>query len=167
MDINNSFDRHLDPPEDDIEQKYCEYCNEPMELTNRGYMDWDCVNQFCPNKFAIECGTTVIEMANHLAEVEEKLKSTQNSLKYVRNSLAYVEGIRQERENTIETLENVISRMTPSQTNVVSSIVLRDTDYAIKRMEDAIEYCEITSSPDFQRLRMEWLEIKMILNYGK
>lgn len=147
-------------PEDEQEAQFCEDCGQEMEYhqdrLDKKTLDiwWKCTNPFCPNKFDIDYGkeskfgSVVKDMANHLAEVEQELKDLKMKLKSKQRAL------------------DVISRMTPSQTNVVSSIVLRDTDYAIKRMEDAIEYCEITSSPDFQTLRMEWLEIKLILENG-
>lgn len=69
MDINNGYDRWLTtPPDDDApEQEYCEHCSEPMELTDKGYIDWDCVNQFCPEKFEKYAIAVVLDMANHLA----------------------------------------------------------------------------------------------------
>ena len=173
MDINNSYDRHLDPPEDDIEQEDCEECYHPMEYhedrLDKKTVDiwWKCTNPFCPSKFEKYKGGTiavVLDMSNHLVEVEQKLKDTQDSLKYVRNSLAYLEGIRQEREQTIETLEKVIQKSYQSQSNVV----VRDTEYAIKRLTEAFDYHEDDCDPYAMSVfRKEWAEVKKILeSYG-
>lgn len=86
-DINNGFDRHLDPP-DEIDQEYCESCGQPMELTDKGYIDWDCVNQFCPEKFEKYKGGTiavVLDMSNHLAEVEQELADLKVKYQQLKN----------------------------------------------------------------------------------
>jgi hypothetical protein len=90
-DINNGYDRHLDPPDSD-EAIFCEYCGQEMELIpdyeQYAYLKstyYKCMNQFCPEKFDIKCGTTVIEMANHLAEVEQELLDLKIAYKQLLN----------------------------------------------------------------------------------
>ena len=138
-------DSYYDPPEDDVEQEYCEYCNKPMEYhqdrLDKKTLDiwWKCTNEFCPEKWTSEI---VHNMANHLAEVEQELADAKADVKFLRG-----------RVNALE------SQLTPSQ----SDVVVRDTDYAIRRMDDTIEFLEISANPDFQILRKEWLEVKEIL----
>jgi hypothetical protein len=91
MDINNGYDRHLDP-QDEEESRCCEYCGQEMELIpdyeQYEYLKstyYKCMNQFCPSKFDIKCGTTVIEMANHLVEVEQELLDLKIAYKQLLN----------------------------------------------------------------------------------
>lgn len=94
MDINNGYDRHLDPPEDDIEQEDCEFCNQPMEYhedrLDKKTVDiwWKCTNQFCPEKFEKYKGGTiavVLDMSNHLAEVEQELADLKVKYQQLKN----------------------------------------------------------------------------------
>jgi hypothetical protein len=158
-------------PKDEPEQEYCEFCGQPMEYhcdrldkrTKDEY--WKCTNQFCPEKFIHSIDVfpydvkVIMDMAQELVECRQSLKSAQDSLKYVRNRLAYVERVRQEREETIRILELVIENLTPSQSNVV----VRDTTYQTKRMDDTIEFLEIGDHYDLSLIRQEWKEIKKIL----
>jgi hypothetical protein len=153
MDINNGYDRHLDPPDDEIEGQDCEFCNESMEY--RDYGDGDCgfvcKNQFCPEKFDIKCGTTVIGMANRLVEVEQELLDLKLKLKQAKNLEDYH--------------ANQVRELTQSQP------VVRDTNWAIKAMEDAIEFVDGSSTwqeyyENMPALRKEWKEVKKILEQG-
>lgn len=175
MDINNGYDRHLDPPEDEIEQEDCEECYQPMEYhedrLDKKTVDiwWKCTNPFCPSKFEKYKGGTisvVLDMSNHLAEVEQELADTKNSLKYVRSSLSSVQSIRERHERTIEKLEHKIAELTQSQSNVV----VRDTEYAIKMVEDSIDYAYLDcgmSAEGRNTIWVNWAEVKKILeSYG-
>jgi uncharacterized protein HemY len=170
MDINNGYDRHLDPPDSD-EAIFCEYCGQEMEYIVSDASFW-CENQFCPEKWTNEI---VHNMAEHLVEVEQelrdtqlKLKSTQNTLGYVRNTIAQVQMENNAHEVTIETLERLLNeRLTQSQSNVV----VRDTNYQITRMEDSLECLKECSDWDnfyeeFALVEKEWAEVKKILENG-
>ena len=170
--MNLRNDRYYDPP-DEEEAKYCEECNEELEWKPdmvgntpmcSGY--WECTNSYCPEKFEkysdrnMPYQQVVKDMAKYLVEVEEKLKSTQASLRFTRNNLSHQQQIRERREKTIEELEKEIDKaVAQSQPKEV----LRDTDYQIKRMEDAIEFLEIGDKYDMTPVRREWSEVKKIL----
>lgn len=149
---HNNWDKYLDPP-DEIEGQDCEYCGQEMELCTKGYTRFECVNPFCPSKFneAGEFpGSIVCEMSEHLAEVEQELADTKLKLKSKQHAL------------------DVISRITPSTDNVV----VRDTEYQIRRMEDSLECLKECSDWDnfyeeFALVEQEWAEVKKILaSYG-
>ena len=109
-------------PPDEPEAQFCEDCGEEMEyrlydiVATKFIKDgFRCNNPFCPDKFAIECGTTVIEMANHLVEVEQDLKYAKAALKYAEARIVNLTTIRIRREDRIEELENQIEELTRSQ----------------------------------------------------
>ena len=180
--MNLRNDRYYDPP-DEEEAKFCDECGEELEWKPdmvgntpmcSGY--WECTNSYCPEKFEkysdrnMPYQQVVKDMAKYLVEVEEKLKSTQASLRFTRNSLSHQQQIRERREKTIEELEKEIDKaVAQSQPKEV----LRDTDYQIKRMEDAIQEVEKdTIHPDWLQtdvnyLRKEWSEVKKILLQGE
>ena len=163
--------RDWETPPDEEEAKFCDECGEELEWKPdmvgntpmcSGY--WECTNSYCPEKFVrIGGDTIVIDMAKYLVEVEEKLKSTQASLRFTRNNLSHQQQIRERREKTIEELEKEIDKaVAQSQPKEV----LRDTDYQIKRMEDAIEHAYLECDMNGEGYRviwMEWKEAKKIL----
>jgi hypothetical protein len=111
MDINNGYDRHLDPPDSD-EAVFCEFCGQEMEHKEDFSGEYNvCINLYCPIFFVGKAE----DMANHLVEVEQELRDTQSSLKYVRARLSNVQLIRERREKTIEELESQIEKLTQSQ----------------------------------------------------
>ena len=146
MNINNSYDRHLDPPDDDIEQEYCEYCNQELEYhedrLDKKTVDiwWKCTNPFCPEKWTSEI---VHNMADHLVEVEQELHDLY--IKYNAKSAKLL-------------------LLTQSQSNAV----VRDTAYQIGRMEGSLECMKECSDWDnfyeeFALVEKEWNEVKKIL----
>jgi len=126
-------DQHLDPQEYE-EVPDCDECGEEMikspMLPFRGFQhsEWTCENDFCPGKFM----SPYNNMANELVETKLSLSSTQATLKYVRAALAARDYRIGQLEFQVEELEE---GLTPSQL----SEVLRDTEYQIGRMNDALE----------------------------
>jgi len=155
--INNSHDRHLDPPEYE-EVPDCDECGEEMTtlpmLPFRGFQhsEWKCENDFCPGHFDVTTtqGNWGYKVATELVETKLSLSSTQSTLKYVRATLAA-------RDYKIGQLEFQIGCVTRSQL----SEVLRDTEYQIRRMNDAIE--NLPESPEAREVRLEWVEARKIL----
>ena len=155
--INNSYDRHLDPQEYE-EVPDCDECGEEMTklpmLPFRGFQhsEWTCENDFCPGKFdngTVDTGEdmTPYNMANELVATKLSLHSTQATLKYVRAALAA-------RDYRIGQLEFQIARIQLSE-------VLRDTEYQIRRMDDALE--NLPESQEARDVRLEWVEARKIL----
>jgi NAD-dependent DNA ligase len=136
-------------PPDEEEAQYCGSCGTEME--QKRYEDaYFCNNQFCPEKFSESKEFIVKDMAQELVETKDKLQNTIQKLKYTKAQLANV--------------KLHYDRLTRSQSN----IVVRDTEYAVKRMEDALDYheddCDAYAMGVF---RKEWSEIKKILKQGE
>lgn len=151
-------DNYYDPP-DEIEAEYCEHCGKEMEYhqdrLDKKTLDiwWKCTNEFCPEKWTSEI---VHNMANHLAEVEQELADAKCDLEYANARIT----------NLKTRLGRLESQLTPSQ----SDVVVRDTDYAIKMVEDAIEYAylECGMNGDGRRaIWLSWAEAKKILQQGE
>ena len=160
MNINNSYDIHLDPPEDDIEGQDCEFCGQPMEyhcdrLDKRTKDEWwKCNNQFCPAQFSEDrdySGNVVKDMAELLAEVEQELKNAGFDLKYANARIT-----------NLKTRLGRLEKLTQSQPSIAGSIAVRDTEYQIQRMQDCIEYAYIDCE-GYRGLKLEWNEVVKIL----
>lgn len=151
-------DNYYDPP-DDEEMEYCEFCGQEVEILD----DFDgaeytrCVNQFCPEKFEKYKGgniAVVWDISNHLAEVEEALKDAQDTLKPVRRKLSWTQEKLAEREARLEEMSSN------------SDVVVRDTEYAIKMVENAVEYAYLDCNMSEEGRRViwkNWAEVKKIL----
>jgi hypothetical protein len=90
--INNSYDRHLDPP-DEIEGKDCEECGQKMEYHKPFYKGeehwWSCPNSFCPSKH-VHVGK---EMAEKLVETLDTVSRLEARVKFLARKLQIYEMI--------------------------------------------------------------------------
>ena len=159
--INNSYDRHLDPQEYE-EATDCDECGEEMTklpmLPFRGFQhsEWTCENLFCPGHFDVTTtqGNWGYKVANELVATKLSLSSTQATLKYVRAALAARDYRIGQLELRIEELEEWLARSQLSG-------VLRETEYQIRRMNDALE--NLPESQEATDVRLEWVEARKIL----
>jgi hypothetical protein len=160
--MNLRNDRYYDPP-DEEEAKFCEECGEELEWkpdyvgkTPMCSGNWECTNSFCPEKFTMFSDRNlpfpqiVIDMAIELVETRGKLERLEGNVKRL--------------ENTNRFLSKLVDKI--NEETEKSNEIVRDTDYQIRRMEDAIElaYIEEGMSAEGRRIIwLEWSEIKKIL----
>lgn len=142
--------RDWETPPDEPEARYCETCGKEMEfkkfLRRNEISGYVCTNLYCPDEFSqvdhyYEDGL-VKGMAEHLAEVEQDLEDAKRRLHNAKMDVA-----------------NLKDKLTLSQ----SKVVVRDTDYQVKRMEDAIEMAEVEEHVSLKDIRIEWNECKKIM----
>jgi len=85
MSYNINYDKWLTTPPDEEEAKFCESCNEEMELRTApsplpDY--WKCTNEYCPDKFdCSDDNATAYWMAMELVEAKAEIEDLKRKLK--------------------------------------------------------------------------------------
>lgn len=148
--------RDWETPPDELEAEVCDTCGHEMEVCTEGYGKrvnnyLTCNNPWCPDKLNPTTkynGAFVIDVAKKVVELEQELiEEEANNNKLLKE---------------VDILRALVREMNHSK----STEILRDTQYAIKRMEDAIEYAYLDCGMNGEGRRtiwLEWAECKKIM----